>query len=236
MVRPKIALLSLAGTSMGVVSPQMIRSAATPSRWRRVILATALAAAALGLAASSEAAEEHKRRPAAAPAVQRGPAAVNRPGRLVRPLPNQRPGLIAPNIGGRGNVAQPLPNQRPGLIAPHIGGRGNVAPPLPNGPVHPPGGVPPSGETRFVQREMVVHIGADVSQQTIQSVAARHGLTTVGSQDLNLVGRTLYRFRVTGNRPVADVIRALEAENIAATAQPNYMFRLQQDLNSAHAG
>src|SRR5947207_12470912 len=142
MVRPKIALLSLAGTSMGVVSPQMIRSAPTPSRWRRVILATALAAAALGLAASSDAAEEHKRRPAAAPAVQRGPAAVNRPGRLVRPLPNQRPGLIAPNIGGRGNVAQPLPNQRPGLIAPHIGGRGNVAQPLPNGPVHRPAVAP----------------------------------------------------------------------------------------------
>ena len=32
------------------------------------------------------------------------------------------------------------------------------------------------------------------------------------------------------------MIRALEAENISATAQPNYVFKLQQDLNSARAG
>jgi hypothetical protein len=94
-------------------------------------------------------------------------------------------------------------------------------------------GVPPAGETRFVQNEMVLHVGADVSPQTVQGVATRLGLTQIGYQNFNLVGRGLYRFRIAAGRSVADVIRAMEAENIAATAQPNYVFRLQQDLNSA---
>lgn len=94
-------------------------------------------------------------------------------------------------------------------------------------------GVPPVGETRFVQNEMVLHVGSDVSPQTVQSVATRLGLTQIGYQNFNLVGRGLYRFRIAAGRSVADVIRAMEAENIAATAQPNYVFRLQQDLNSA---
>src|SRR4029077_14994103 len=35
---------------------------------------------------------------------------------------------------------------------------------------------------------------------------------------------------------VSDVMRAMEAEKLSVTAQPNYVFRLQQDLNSAHQG
>ena len=94
-------------------------------------------------------------------------------------------------------------------------------------------GVPPAGERRFIQNEMVLHIGADVSPETVQSVATRLGLTQVGYQRFDLVGRGLYRFRIDDGRSVADVVRAMEAERIAATAQPNYVFRLQQDLNAA---
>lgn len=94
-------------------------------------------------------------------------------------------------------------------------------------------GVPPAGERRFIQNEMVLHIGSDVSPQTVQTVAARLGLTQVGYQNFDLVGRGLYRFRITDGRSVSDVIRAMEAEKISATAQPNYVFRLQQDLNAS---
>ena len=93
-------------------------------------------------------------------------------------------------------------------------------------------GVPPAGETRFVSNEMVFQVGANVSQQAIDNAARRLGLTTVGSQSFGLTGGTLFHFRVAQGRPVADVVRALEAENIGV-AQPNYVFTLQQDTDLA---
>jgi hypothetical protein len=89
-------------------------------------------------------------------------------------------------------------------------------------------GVPPAGETRFLTNEMVFHVPPNVSAQTVDTVARRLGLSTVASQSFNLSGGTLFRFRVTDGRPVADVIRALESENIGV-AQPNYVFKLQED-------
>ena len=93
-------------------------------------------------------------------------------------------------------------------------------------------GVPPAGETRFRTNEMVFHVPSNVSPQTVDTVARRLGLSTVASQSFNLSGGTLFRFRITDGRPVADVIRALESENIGV-AQPNYVFRLQQDATLA---
>src|SRR5712692_4016291 len=252
---------------------------------RRALLGLAVAAAALGLAAISEAATEPRkwRGPAVRPAAgHRVPAGIRWPGarlpakaianpatvnpatvnpatshpatanpvlpksvtspRLAQPL--ARPGLGRPAFGRPAFAKQfahrgqfgPKAGEHRGLPQ-HVGSRPTVAPrtwrygPLPGQPGFT--GVPPIGETRFVQNEMVVHIGADVSPQTMQSVATRLGLTTVGTQNFDLVGRTLYRFRISGGRSVADVIRAMEAEKISVTAQPNYVFRLQQGLNSA---
>jgi hypothetical protein len=93
-------------------------------------------------------------------------------------------------------------------------------------------GVPPAGETRFLTNEMVFHVPSNVSPQTVGNVARRLGLSTLGSQSFNLSGGTLFRFRITDGRPVADVIRALESENIGV-AQPNYVFKLQQDASLA---
>ena len=93
-------------------------------------------------------------------------------------------------------------------------------------------GVPPAGETRFVSNEMVFQVGANVSQQAVENAARRLGLTTVASQSFGLTGGTLFHFRVAQGRPVADVVRALEAENIGV-AQPNYVFTLQQDTELA---
>jgi subtilisin family serine protease len=93
-------------------------------------------------------------------------------------------------------------------------------------------GVPPVGETRFLTNEMVFHVPANVSPQTVDTVARRLRLATVASQSFNLSGGTLFRFRITDGRPVSDVIRALESENIGV-AQPNYVFKLQQDATLA---
>jgi subtilisin family serine protease len=93
-------------------------------------------------------------------------------------------------------------------------------------------GVPPIGETRFLTNEMVFHVPANVSPQAVDTVARRLGLSTVASQSFNLSGGTLFHFRITDGRPVADVVRALESENIGV-AQPNYVYRLQQDATLA---
>jgi Subtilase family len=127
-------------------------------------------------------------------------------------------------LAGRFQAGRFGPGPMAGLIArrPMIGERGFT-------------GVPPAGESRFLTNEMVFHVPANVSPQVVDNVARRYGLNTIGSQSFNLSGGTLFRFRITDGRPVADVIRALEAENIGV-AQPNYVFRLQQDTALAARG
>jgi hypothetical protein len=92
-------------------------------------------------------------------------------------------------------------------------------------------GVPPRGETRFISNEMVFHVPSAVAPQTVDAAARRLGLIAVSSQSLTLSGGTLFHFRIDSGRPVSDVVRDLEAENIGV-AQPNYVYHLQQD---AHA-
>src|SRR5262249_12846138 len=65
-------------------------------------------------------------------------------------------------------------------------------------------------------------------------IARRYGLETLGTQSFGLAGGTLVHFRINDGRPVADVIRALEGENLGV-AQPNYVFRLLQDSSTLAA-
>ncbi len=134
-------------------------------------------------------------------------------------------GRTAPGAAGfaRGAFAGRFQQQRPlaSLVPrrPLIGERGFT-------------GVPAAGETRFLTNEMVFHVPANVSPQTVDTLARRLNLSTVSTHSFNLSGGTLFRFRITDGRPVGDVIRALESENIGV-AQPNYVFRLQQDSTLA---
>jgi subtilisin family serine protease len=89
-------------------------------------------------------------------------------------------------------------------------------------------GVPPAGETRFLSNELVFHVAPDVSRQRVDETARRLGLSPVASQNVALTGGTLFRFRVADGRGVTDAVRALEAEKLGV-AQPNYVFKLQQD-------
>jgi subtilisin family serine protease len=89
-------------------------------------------------------------------------------------------------------------------------------------------GVPPAGERRFVPDEMVLHVSPTVSAQKLDDAARKLGLTRLASQTVGLTGGTLIHFRAVPGRPVAELVRALEAEKIGI-AQPNYVFKLQQD-------
>ena len=89
-------------------------------------------------------------------------------------------------------------------------------------------GVPPAGETRFVTKKWCFTSAPTCRNRPSTAVARRHGLSAVASHSSGLTGGTLLHFRVADGRQVADVVRALEAENIG-TASPNYVYRTLQD-------
>jgi subtilisin family serine protease len=88
--------------------------------------------------------------------------------------------------------------------------------------------VPPVSETRFVSTEMVFRVGPNVSPQALQAAMQRHGLTAIGSENVGLAGGTVYHFQVAGGRPVADIIRAMEAESIGLPSA-NFTYQLFQE-------
>jgi len=91
-------------------------------------------------------------------------------------------------------------------------------------------GVPPPGERRFGADEIVTEISASATPQALESMARRYNLTRLESINLPLIGGTVYRWRVGGRRSVADIVGAIEDQHaVVASAQPNYVFRLQED-------
>jgi len=89
-------------------------------------------------------------------------------------------------------------------------------------------GAPPGGERRFVPNEVIVGVANTASQQSIAALLRRNRVTEIERQPLQLSGTTMLRLRIPDRRSVASVVRALEAERMVAAAQPNYLFRLQQ--------
>jgi hypothetical protein len=73
---------------------------------------------------------------------------------------------------------------------------------------------------------VVLHAPSNVLAQAVDAAARRLGLVWVSSQNSTLSGGTTFHFRIDNGRPVSDVVRELEAENIGV-AQPNYIYRLQ---------
>jgi Subtilase family len=92
--------------------------------------------------------------------------------------------------------------------------------------------VPPPTETRLVRTEMVFRVGPNASPQALQAAMQRHGLTPISSENLGLAGGTVYHFQVTSSRPVGEVIRAMEAENLGVPSA-NYTFVLSQHQQPA---
>ncbi len=82
---------------------------------------------------------------------------------------------------------------------------------------------------RMVPNEVVIEVANSVSAQQIAALQGRHRLTRIESQTFQLTGTTFYRWRIPDRRSVASVVRALEADRVVASAQPNYLFTLQGD-------
>jgi subtilisin family serine protease len=90
-----------------------------------------------------------------------------------------------------------------------------------------PSGLPPLTETRFVGNEVMLQLGNGTPEQ-IAAVARALGLEIIATENVGMLGRTVYRFRITSGRSVREIIPLLEANKFAVQAQPVYVFQLTQ--------
>ncbi|MGH6835063.1 MAG: S8 family peptidase [Methylocella sp.] len=80
-------------------------------------------------------------------------------------------------------------------------------------------------------------LAAGVSPQTADAIARRQRLQRLALQPLELIGTTLYRYKIRDKRSVPTVVAILERDARIGTVQPNYLYRLQQsDQNGSLAG
>ena len=131
--------------------------------------------------------------------------------------------MIAQPPAGGASAGQASSKQKPQAAAKQSGAAANG---------NRPSGVPPRGETRFVADEVIVEFVPSASQPAIDQIARRYNLSRLESQNFALIGASLYRYRIGGRRSVADVIGALENERTVASAQPNYLYTLQEQSAS----
>ncbi|MDI1347045.1 MAG: S8 family serine peptidase [Pseudolabrys sp.] len=91
-----------------------------------------------------------------------------------------------------------------------------------------PSGAPPANERRLVPDEVVVELSGGATPQQLEALQNRHQLTLLESQASLLSGTTLSRWRITDRRTITAVVQALEADAAVTSAQPNYLYSLQQ--------
>ena len=88
--------------------------------------------------------------------------------------------------------------------------------------------MPPLNETRFLSNEVVMQLGMNMSRAQVEELARRNGLEIIASEAFGLLGRTVYRFRITGGGEVRGIIGALQAIGATISAQPSYQFELTE--------
>jgi len=140
--------------------------------------------------------------------------------RLFGDSPPSAPPVFGPSSGG-GTLPPPQVTQvqaAPGGGGSGAGGTGGSS----AGPLRTATNLPPRGETRFVQDEVL----AD-SAQDIEAIAQRHRMTCPETVRVRLTGHTLHRCRRLANQSVNDMITALSGERIGS--QPNYLYRGMED-------
>jgi subtilisin family serine protease len=99
-----------------------------------------------------------------------------------------------------------------------------------------PSGVPPANERRMVPDEVVLEIPNTVSPAQINALQTRFRLTRLEQLNFQLTGSTLYRWRVPNGISVPRAVQAIEGDARVASAQPNYLFTLQQSDAAAVEG
>jgi len=150
-----------------------------------------------------------------------------------RPMPVSTEPLDPPPAGlHRGIRAVPVTQETP--PRPPEPPR-SVTPPLAPAPARTRSGMPSPDEQRYVPDEVIFTAGGPPSLS--KSLGAKHHLTLISSHAIGLIGGgSLNRYRIADKRSVPDVIRELETETQITWAQPNYMFKLSDAVETAPKG
>jgi subtilisin family serine protease len=85
----------------------------------------------------------------------------------------------------------------------------------------------------MVPDEVVIELSNTITPQAIEAFQRRSRLLPIEQQTSQLTGTTLYRWRIPDRRSVPTMIRQLETDSVVASAQPNYLFSLQQSETKA---
>jgi hypothetical protein len=121
------------------------------------------------------------------------------------------------------------PGARP--AGPAAGAVRSYAPPPVPRPVMGPDGerfssMPPVGETRFINNEVVLQVNLSLTAEQIEALMRELGLRVIASQNLTTFGRMALRLQLPGGMTVRQAIAALERKNFVVVAQPNYVYNV----------
>jgi Subtilase family len=155
---------------------------------------------------------------------------------------------------GEGDPGRHPPHRPHWPHHPILGGLPLQPPPAPPGladlpPGGPPGGAanggnsggtgittPAANEQRFVPDQILVSFAASTSPQAIVGFAQTQRLALLGIHRLPAINAVLYQFRVTDRRAVPAVLGSLRGDARIGSAQPNFLYTLQDAVAPAPAG
>jgi len=146
------------------------------------------------------------------------------------PVQNPVPNTVSPVSNSDGVPRRKVPPKAPPRVA-----RNDRHPPvyLPQPPATHGARAfpPPPGEIRFRRAEVLVELPASTVGPDIDRLLRRHAVTEVESFRIALLGTTLHLWRIPDSREVGAVVTEIGGEPIVASAQPNYVYTLQQDVS-----
>lgn len=150
----------------------------------------------------------------------RGPAYVEEYDVDEGPVrPRRRP----KKVQARAPVKAPVARAAPQRVKPP---RPPVQQARPSPPRLPPVSIPVASERRYLPDEVLVEL-RDAAQEA--TVLRRHQLTALGTTRFVLPDVTIIRARVEGGRSARQVLQQMAGDARITSAQPNYLYTLQQD-------
>jgi subtilisin family serine protease len=97
-------------------------------------------------------------------------------------------------------------------------------------PPRPAPAAPPprlaAADPGVVPGEVLFEVRNGVGEDQVAAIARASRLDRLSAETFELSGRTLYRYRIRGGRPVAAVLRELDRDTRVRSAQPNHVYRL----------
>ncbi len=151
-------------------------------------------------------------------------------GTIIQALPKDQP-----PPGGDHYIDEPIDHARPRRVRRHR--PRHVRTPLPpRRAAQRQSGAPPAGETRLVPDEVVIEVSDAATARQIAALQRRFRLQRIESRRIALTGTTFFRWRIPDRRSVRAVIRALERDRLVASAQPNYLYSMQQSAPQGEDG